>query len=54
MYFKRYLNSLNLKSLDKWSILNTKMYDKGILKLIGERKGHFEPISGWKVILYNL
>ena len=37
-YLKKYLNCLNLKPLNKWSILNPKVDVKGILK----------PIGGWK------
>ena len=39
--FKKYLNSLNIKPLNKWSILNQKVDDKGILDPIGGWEGYF-------------
>ena len=40
-YFKKYLNSLNIKPLNKWSIFNQKVDDKGILDPIDEWEGYF-------------
>ena len=49
-----------MKSLNKWSILNPKVDDKGILEPIGGWKGHFGDTRWMKgnfvsfIILYQL